>query len=123
RGVYAHRVPASLERRAPADRHGTSFGSPRVMRVIAVLGAGSWGTALSVHLARQGHVVCLWARDPRLVEETRVGRANAVYLPDVSLPKGVSITHALDEALDAADLVVSAIPSHGCRAALRTAAP
>ena len=93
------------------------------MRTIAVLGAGSWGTALSVHLAKQGHQVRLWGRDQRLVDEMRVRRANAVYLPDVTLPKGVSVTCDLDEALNHADLVVSAVPSHGCRAVLRAAAP
>jgi glycerol-3-phosphate dehydrogenase (NAD(P)+) len=93
------------------------------MRNIAVLGAGSWGTALSVHLARQDHQVRLWGRDQRLVEEMRVRRANAVYLPDVTWPKGLSVTSALDEALTHADLVVSAVPSHGCRTVLRAAAP
>ena len=93
------------------------------MRTIAVVGAGSWGTALSVHLAKQGHQVRLWGRDQRLVDEMRVRRANAVYLPDVTLPKGVSVTCDLDEALNHADLVVSAVPSHGCRAVLRAAAP
>ena len=92
------------------------------MRTIAVLGAGSWGTALSVHLARQEHQVRLWARDQRLVEEMRVRRENAVYLPDVTLPTGVTVTHALDQALHHADLVVSAVPSHGCRALWRAAA-
>ena len=93
------------------------------MRTIAVLGAGSWGTALSVHLAKQGHQVRLWGRDQRLVDEMRVRRANAIYLADVALPKGVSVTYDLDEALNHADLVVSAVPSHGCRAVLRAAAP
>lgn len=93
------------------------------MRTVGVLGAGSWGTALSVHLARQGHVVRLWARDPRLVEEMHVRRANAVYLPDVTLPKCIVVTNALDAALDESDLVVSAMPSHGCRAVMRAAAP
>jgi glycerol-3-phosphate dehydrogenase (NAD(P)+) len=93
------------------------------MRSIAVLGAGSWGTALSVHLARQGHDVRLWARDERLADEMRARRANAVYLPDVALPAGISLTHALEEALDGSEVVVSAVPSHGCRAVLRAAAP
>jgi glycerol-3-phosphate dehydrogenase (NAD(P)+) len=86
------------------------------VRTIAVLGAGSWGTALSVHLARSGHSVRLWGRDPRLVEEMRARRANAVYLPDVTFPKGVSVTHRLEDALPGAGLVVFAVPSHGCRA-------
>ncbi len=92
-------------------------------RAIAILGAGSWGTALAVHLGRVGHEVRLWARDPALVDDLRHRRHNAVYLPDVGFPPTISITHALDEALAGADLVVSAIPSHGCRAVMRAAAP
>jgi glycerol-3-phosphate dehydrogenase (NAD(P)+) len=93
------------------------------MRTIAVLGAGSWGTALAVHLGRIGHDVRLWARDPALAAEMSRRRANAVYLPDVTLPPQVAVTDALERALAGTDLVVSAIPSHGCRAVLRTAAP
>jgi glycerol-3-phosphate dehydrogenase (NAD(P)+) len=92
-------------------------------RAISVLGAGSWGTALAVHLGRVGHDVRLWGRDAALVEELRLRRANAVYLPDIGFPAAISITHALDEALAGVDLVVSAIPSHGCRAVMRAAAP
>jgi glycerol-3-phosphate dehydrogenase (NAD(P)+) len=93
------------------------------MPTIAVLGAGSWGTALAVHLGRVGHTVRLWARDARLAAEIATRRANAVYLPDVSLPDEVSVTAALEDALARTDLIVSAIPSHGCRAVMRTAAP
>jgi glycerol-3-phosphate dehydrogenase (NAD(P)+) len=90
---------------------------------IAVLGAGSWGTALSVHLGRIGHDVQLWARDSALVDDLRARRANAIYLPDVDLPPSVSVTHALDRALAGSDLVVIAVPSHGFRAVVRAAAP
>ena len=93
------------------------------MMRIAVLGAGSWGTALAVHLGRIGHDVSLWARDQALVEEMRARRANAVYLPDVTLPKSVTVSRDLAEALQRTSLVVSAIPSHGCRAVIRSAAP
>jgi glycerol-3-phosphate dehydrogenase (NAD(P)+) len=92
------------------------------MRTVAVLGAGSWGTALAVHLGRIGHDVRLWARDRALVDEMAVRRANAVYLPGVHFPDSVSVTHALADALRNADLVVSAIPSHGCRAVIHSAA-
>ena len=91
------------------------------MRTVSVLGAGSWGTALAVHLGRVGHDVRLWARDPALVDEMARRRANAVYLPDVTLPETVSVTRALDAALGDCDLVVVAIPSHGCRAVVREA--
>ncbi len=93
------------------------------MRNVTVLGAGSWGTALAVHLGRLGHDVRLWARDPALVDDMASRRANAVYLPDVRMPDVVSVTHDLRRALREADLVVSAIPSHGCRDVVRGAAP
>ena len=93
------------------------------MTNVAVLGAGSWGTALAVHLGRIGHEVRLWARDRNLVDEMAERRANAVYLPAITLPDAVSVTASIEEALRATDLVVSAIPSHGCRAVMRAAAP
>jgi glycerol-3-phosphate dehydrogenase (NAD(P)+) len=89
---------------------------------ISVLGAGSWGTALSVHLGRVGHDVQLWARDRALVDDLRVRRANAVYLPDVALPPSVSVTNDLDRALAGCEIVVIAVPSHGLRALARAAA-
>lgn len=93
------------------------------MQTIAVLGAGSWGTALAVHLGRIGHQVRLWARDDRLAAEIASRRANAVYLPDVSLPDAVDVTGSLASALTRIDLVVTAVPSHGCRAVVRAATP
>jgi glycerol-3-phosphate dehydrogenase (NAD(P)+) len=67
--------------------------------------------------------VRLWARDQSLVDDMAARRANAVYLPDITLPPNVSVTHALADALRDAELVVSAIPSHGCRAVIHLAAP
>jgi len=93
------------------------------MAVVAVLGAGSWGTALAIHLGRIGHDVRLWARDPSLVADMQTRRANAVYLPDATLSESVLVTASIDEALSQAPLVVCAVPSHGCRAVLKRAAP
>jgi glycerol-3-phosphate dehydrogenase (NAD(P)+) len=93
------------------------------MRNVAVVGAGSWGTALAVHLGRVGHEVRLWARDPALVDDMASQRANVEYLPGIALPDSVSVTHDMRAALRDAELVVSAIPSHGCRDVLRSAAP
>jgi glycerol-3-phosphate dehydrogenase (NAD(P)+) len=90
---------------------------------IAVLGAGSWGTALAVHLAHLGRPVRLWARDAALVREMQARRANAIYLPDVVFPAGLEATGALADALEDADAVVSAIPSHGVADVWRAAAP
>jgi glycerol-3-phosphate dehydrogenase (NAD(P)+) len=94
-----------------------------MMRNVAVLGAGSWGTALAVHLARIGHDVRLWARDPVLVADIARRHANAVYLPDVTIPDNVLVTNGLADALDGRELVVSAVPTHGCRAVIRAAVP
>jgi glycerol-3-phosphate dehydrogenase (NAD(P)+) len=93
-----------------------------VTRTVTVLGAGSWGTALAVHLGRLGHDVRLWARDAALVDDMLRRRANAVYLADIHLPDNVTVTNAIGGALRSAELVVSAIPSHGCRGVIREAA-
>jgi len=90
---------------------------------LAVLGAGSWGTSLAVHLGSIGHEVRLWARNPALVAEMRARRANPTYLPDVMLPPSVTPVGELAAALDDAAIVVSAVPSHGTRDVLRLAAP
>ena len=93
------------------------------MGTVGVLGAGSWGTALGVHLARVGHVVRLWARDPALVNDMRERRANAIYLEDVTLPETLTVTDDIRDAVAGSDLLVSAIPSRGCRAVIQAAAP
>lgn len=93
------------------------------IRHVVVLGAGGWGTALAIHVARIGHVTCLWGRDPALVEDVRHRRANAIYLPDVLLPADLHVTADLAEALTGADLVIAAVPSHGMRGILGRAAP
>ena len=93
------------------------------MKTTAVLGAGSFGTALAIHLARAGHSVRLWARDAALVEELRSARVNSRYLPDQSLADGIQPTASLVTALHSARFVVVAVPSHGLRAVVRAALP
>jgi glycerol-3-phosphate dehydrogenase (NAD(P)+) len=93
------------------------------MRSVAVLGAGSWGMALAVHLARVGHDVRLFARDRTLANDLIASRLNDTYLPGIALPPNVTVTHVLPDAVQEADIVVSAIPSHGCRSVIATAAP
>jgi len=85
------------------------------MRQVAVLGAGSFGTALTGHLALAGHQVRLWARDADLATEIEQRRENAIYLPGVELPPSVTATSDLGEALAGAELIVVAVPSHGLR--------
>lgn len=93
------------------------------MRSVAVIGAGSWGTALAVHLARIGHPVHLWARDGALVGEMDRRGANPVYLPDVPFPSTLTVTADLPLALTDAQFVIVAVPSHGVRQVLRQGAP
>ena len=122
RGLRAHSLPAPRQPGAAARRHRAATGGASLMAAVAVLGAGSWGTALAVHLARVGHDVRLWARDPAIVDDMAARRANVVYLPDVTLPATIAVTHDLERALDGAALVICAVPSHGCRAVLRQTA-
>ena len=61
---------------------------------IGVLGSGSWGTALAVHLARTGHDVRLWARDAALAAQLAATRTNAPYLPGIDLPSSLTPTHS-----------------------------
>jgi len=88
---------------------------------VAVLGAGSWGTALAIHLGRLGHDVRLWARDAAFAGEMASRRANAVYLPVVTFPDSLSVTASIDTAVSDVPLVVCAVPSHGARAVVRLA--
>lgn len=92
------------------------------MRSVTVVGAGSWGTALAVHLARVGHQVQLWARDADLVADMQARRANAVYLPDIVFPETLTPTTDLPAALGGAQFVVVAVPSHGLRQVLKQGA-
>ena len=82
----------------------------------AVLGAGSFGTCLAIHLADQGYQVSLWARDAKLVEAIRQRRRNPRYLSDCELPDGVTATSSLGEALEDKEVVLSVVPSHAVRA-------
>lgn len=86
---------------------------------IGVLGAGSFGTALAVHLAGAGgHPVRLWARDPELARRMAEERANPEYLPGVELPAGIQPTSDMAGLADSEILLVAA-PSHGFREVLR----
>jgi glycerol-3-phosphate dehydrogenase (NAD(P)+) len=86
---------------------------------VAVLRAGSWGTALAVHLDRIGRRVRLWGRDATRMADLRATRENVRYLPGIPLPPGVTATADPAEALDGAGLVILAVPSHFVEATLR----
>lgn len=86
------------------------------MSSITLFGAGSWGTALSVHLASAGRDVVLWARRPEVAEEIRRTSHNPTYLPELLIPSSVEITTDLEEAARASNLWGMAIPSQNLRA-------
>jgi glycerol-3-phosphate dehydrogenase (NAD(P)+) len=79
---------------------------------VAVLGAGSWGTALAMHLGRGVGPVRLWARDPDLAASMRATRENRRYLPGLALPEPVQVSADPAEALADAPIVLVVVPSH-----------
>ena len=89
------------------------------MKRIAIIGAGNWGTALAVVAARAGHEVRIWSRNAAVVHSINNEHRNSVYLAGTSLPKGIQATPEIPEALEAAELVVLAAPSHATRELLR----
>lgn len=89
---------------------------------IAVLGAGSWGTALAISLATSGHAVTLWVRRPEAAAAMARARHNPSYLPDAIIPDAVRITSHLAEAATRKDVWVMAMPSHAERALAERAA-
>ena len=88
----------------------------------AVIGAGSWGTALAIHLGGSGREVTLWGRDAALMSEMATRRANPTYLSEFTFPDGLEPVGALDAALAGVRYVIFAVPSHGLRAVVHSAA-
>jgi glycerol-3-phosphate dehydrogenase (NAD(P)+) len=85
------------------------------MTRIAIIGAGSWGTALAVVAARAGHDVRLWSRDAEVVTSIKKHRINPRYLTSTHIPDSVSATNDIGESLREATLVLLATPSHAAR--------
>ena len=85
------------------------------MKRIAVMGAGSWGTALSIIAARAGHDVRLWSRNEEVVRSINRDRVNNLYLDYSTVPSGVQATADIGEALYDAEMVILAAPSHATR--------
>lgn len=93
------------------------------MKYLTIVGAGSWGTALAVVLAPRFERVRLWAYESDLADRMRVSHINDVYLPGVELPPSVHPTDDLRAALEHAQIVVSAMPSHHVRTLYRQMLP
>jgi glycerol-3-phosphate dehydrogenase (NAD(P)+) len=87
----------------------------------AVIGAGAWGTAFAVHLARTGKKSLLWVYEPDLLETIQQERINAYYLPDYPLPDIIEYTSDLTQAIDSCADIIIAVPSFALRSILQTA--
>lgn len=86
---------------------------------IGVIGAGSWGTALAILIARNGHEVRLWGRNTERMQQMQSERVNQRYLPDISFPDNLIATSDLQETVENAELLLMVIPSTAHRETLR----
>lgn len=94
------------------------------MSKIAVIGAGAWGTALSIVLGRKGtHDVRLWAYEKEVSQSIAQRGVNEMFLPGFTVPQCVRATNAHGDALDGVSIVVSVMPSHHTRRVFRQMAP
>jgi glycerol-3-phosphate dehydrogenase (NAD(P)+) len=85
---------------------------------VAVLGAGSWGTALAIQFARAGHPTRLWTRNAGDADSMRAARENLRYLPDAKFPDAIDVHTDLADAVRGCVAIIVAVPSHGLRALL-----
>ena len=95
------------------------------MKKIAIIGGGSWGTALAIALGRSSrhHRLAIWAHSPDIVDLLRTKRINKIYLPGFELPAGVDVNGALAEALGGAEIVLGVMPSAHAREVYRAMRP
>ncbi len=89
----------------------------------AVLGGGSWGTALAMQLARCGHPVHLWDHSPERATRHQSARENLQYLPGMRFPTGMNVTADMSVALGGTGLVVAVVPSQVTRLVMEAAGP
>jgi len=90
---------------------------------MTVIGAGSWGTALAILLARDGRRTQLWSRDAAQLDAMRGARRNVRYLPDAAFPESLQVAVDLEQALEGARDALIAVPSHAFRATLEGIRP
>src|SRR5271170_5621740 len=90
---------------------------------MTVIGAGSWGTALAILLAREGHPTMLWGRDATQLQAMRAAQRNQRYLPEASFPEALQVAADLSSALKEARDALIAVPSHAFRATLEQIQP
>src|SRR3989442_12751969 len=92
------------------------------MKRISIIGAGNWGTALAIISARKGHRVRVWSRNAAVVESINHSHVNSVYFANAAVPVRVVATIEGEVALDGAELVILAAPSHATREILSSMA-
>jgi glycerol-3-phosphate dehydrogenase (NAD(P)+) len=85
------------------------------MSRVGILGAGSWGTTLAVHLAKSGHEVAIWGNDAADLADLEAHRENRKFLPGIPLPPGVKVRAELEVALGDADVTMFVVPSQALR--------
>jgi glycerol-3-phosphate dehydrogenase (NAD(P)+) len=93
------------------------------MKRIAVIGAGSWGTALAIVAARKGHQVQLWSRNQRVVEGINRQHQNPIYLREAQIPEDVVAGTDILKAIASSELIILAAPSHATRELLASMTP
>lgn len=85
---------------------------------VAIIGAGAWGTAFSMHLARLGRTVCLWVYEKELYEALAKRRENTYYLPGFYLPESIEFTNDLNTATERFEDIIISVPSYAFRSVL-----
>jgi glycerol-3-phosphate dehydrogenase (NAD(P)+) len=86
------------------------------MATFAVVGSGAWGTALSMHTARLGHRVRMWALEPEVAREITTAHTNSTYLSEVTLPETITASSETDAVVAGVDVVILVPPSQHLRA-------
>ena len=86
---------------------------------IAIIGAGSWGTALAILLAKNGVATRLWGRDEKKIQQMITERCNSYFLPQISFPEQLQADVDFSHVIQTADIILIAVPSHAFRATLK----
>lgn len=93
------------------------------MKNIAVIGAGSWGTALALTLSHKGHLVKICDVDQKHIQEMRAHRENVKYLPGIKFNENLTVVDSNEEAMEGADIVLFSAPAQHFRSAFESAIP
>src|SRR5262249_9921035 len=111
-------LPPPAQYPASDTRHGKpsrQAGEDATVNKLAIIGAGSWGTALAIRLSQNAENIRLWVFEPELCGSLQKTRVNETYLPGFFLPENVFPTPDLGHALEHADAVLTVVPSQFVR--------